>query len=106
MCPADHVAVHWHCSGECSHDHLFQIAFGAQSRKNVCRKKTNVLPPLIGNPLGMGYAGYVSAKFAERKTSLQLALFSITSSESLDVLSKLLRNTAVSPAGLPLNKQS
>ena len=57
----------------------------------------------------MGYAGYVPAKIAERKTSLQLALFSISSDnaeESLNVLSKLLRNTAVSPEGVPLNKLS
>ena len=54
----------------------------------------------------MGYAGYVPAKIAERKTSLQLALWSINSEESLNVLSKLLRNTAVSPAGLPLTRPS
>lgn len=54
----------------------------------------------------MGYAGYVPAKIAERKTSLQLALWSINSEESLNVLSKLLRNTAVSPTGVPRSKLS
>ena len=76
------------------------------NQKTISPKTLGTSADLGGNPTGMGYAGYVPAKIAERKTSLQLALGAIQAEESLNVLSKLLRNTAVSPAGVHLNKQS
>lgn len=46
----------------------------------------------------MGYAGYTAAKLPPPKaTGLQAALWSIESMECLEVMSKLARNTAVSP---------
>eukprot|EP00887_Chlorella_sp_A99_P005573 scaffold1.g5573.t1 len=45
----------------------------------------------------MGYAGYVPAKYAEKRTPLQQALEAIPSAECLEVLYKLSYNTAVQP---------
>ncbi|DBB06382.1 hypothetical protein WJX77_002508 [Trebouxia sp. C0004] len=46
----------------------------------------------------MGYAGYTAAKLPPPKASaLQAALWSIDNMECLEVMSKLVRNTAVSP---------
>lgn len=47
----------------------------------------------------MGYAGYVPAKLPPTKPSaVQAALWEIQNTASLEVISKLLRNTAVNPS--------
>lgn len=66
---------------------------------SVQNRKFEKLAGTLSLSFAMGYAGYTAAKLPPPKASdLQAALWSIDNMECLEVIGKLVRNTAITPA--------